>query len=203
MHVHPRAYVCIINEKTKGKFRGEHHVVWIGKTKHTREKGVLAVFKSNKRTLFFLISERKHGIIFNYANHKYIACKALVYYPYLIQSWISSKLVDVSHCTSSIHFKYMHKNEPRVSPEVFRKKGLEWEIQRCIKTRQIIKSHPLVLNAGIEDKVKIFQGRRICRKHLTSLNFWCSFKAVFPRFFFCCHNWRQYKHFLEFLIFFL
>ena len=26
MHVHPRAYVCIINEKTKGKFPGEHHV---------------------------------------------------------------------------------------------------------------------------------------------------------------------------------
>ena len=27
MHVHPRAYVCIINEKTKGKFPGEYHVV--------------------------------------------------------------------------------------------------------------------------------------------------------------------------------
>ena len=26
MHVHPHAYVCIINEKTKGKFPGEHHV---------------------------------------------------------------------------------------------------------------------------------------------------------------------------------
>ena len=36
MHVHPRAYVCnIINEMTKGKFPREHHVVWIGKTKHT------------------------------------------------------------------------------------------------------------------------------------------------------------------------
>ena len=40
---------------------------------------------------------------------------------------------------------------------------------RCFKTSQIIKSHLLVWNAGIEDKVKIFQGRRICRKHLTSL----------------------------------
>ena len=27
---------CMHNEKTKGKFPGEHHVVWIGKTKHTR-----------------------------------------------------------------------------------------------------------------------------------------------------------------------
>ena len=27
MHVLPRAYVCIINEKAKGKFPGEHHVV--------------------------------------------------------------------------------------------------------------------------------------------------------------------------------
>ena len=36
VYVHPRAYVCTINEKTKGKFRGEHRVVWIGKTKHTR-----------------------------------------------------------------------------------------------------------------------------------------------------------------------
>ena len=26
MHLHPRAYVCIINEKTKGKFPGEQHV---------------------------------------------------------------------------------------------------------------------------------------------------------------------------------
>ena len=25
MHVHPRVYVCIIHEKTKGKFSGEHH----------------------------------------------------------------------------------------------------------------------------------------------------------------------------------
>ena len=79
MHVHPRAYVCIINEKTKGQFRGERHMVWIGKTKHTRGEGVLAVFKSNKRTLFFPISERKHGIIFNYAciihilsSHEYL-----------------------------------------------------------------------------------------------------------------------------------
>ena len=36
MHVHPCAYVCIINEKTKGNFHvGEHYVVWIGKTKQT------------------------------------------------------------------------------------------------------------------------------------------------------------------------
>ena len=41
MHVHPRAYVCIIHEKTKGKFPEEHHVVWLGKTKHTRYKGGL------------------------------------------------------------------------------------------------------------------------------------------------------------------
>ena len=27
IHAHPCAYVCIINEKTKGKFPGEHHVV--------------------------------------------------------------------------------------------------------------------------------------------------------------------------------
>ena len=27
MHVHSRAYVCIISEKTKGKFPGELHVV--------------------------------------------------------------------------------------------------------------------------------------------------------------------------------
>ena len=27
MYVHPRAYVCLINEKTKGKFLGEHLVV--------------------------------------------------------------------------------------------------------------------------------------------------------------------------------
>ena len=30
MHMHPRAYVCMINETTKGKFPGEYHVVWIG-----------------------------------------------------------------------------------------------------------------------------------------------------------------------------
>ena len=36
MHVHPCAYVCIINEKTKGNFpAGEHYAVWIGKTKQT------------------------------------------------------------------------------------------------------------------------------------------------------------------------
>ena len=35
MHVHPRAYVCMIYKKAKGKFPREHHVVWIGKTKHT------------------------------------------------------------------------------------------------------------------------------------------------------------------------
>ena len=34
MHVHLFAYVCIINEKTKGNFpAGEHYAVWIGKTK--------------------------------------------------------------------------------------------------------------------------------------------------------------------------
>ena len=33
MHMHPHAFVCTINEKTKGKFPGEHRVVWIGKTK--------------------------------------------------------------------------------------------------------------------------------------------------------------------------
>ena len=33
MHVHPRAYVCIINKKAN--FLGEHHVVWIVKTKPT------------------------------------------------------------------------------------------------------------------------------------------------------------------------
>ena len=27
MHVHSRAYACIINEKTKGKFPGEYHEV--------------------------------------------------------------------------------------------------------------------------------------------------------------------------------
>ena len=27
IHLYPRACVCIINEKTKGKFPGEHHVV--------------------------------------------------------------------------------------------------------------------------------------------------------------------------------
>ena len=27
MRVHPCAHVCIFNEKTKGKFPGEHHVV--------------------------------------------------------------------------------------------------------------------------------------------------------------------------------
>ena len=27
IHVHPRAYVCIINEKTKSKFPGKHEVV--------------------------------------------------------------------------------------------------------------------------------------------------------------------------------
>ena len=31
----------LIKEKTKGKFPGEHHVVWIGKTKHTKLKRVL------------------------------------------------------------------------------------------------------------------------------------------------------------------
>ena len=31
MHMHPRAYVCIINEKTKDKFPRENHVAWIGK----------------------------------------------------------------------------------------------------------------------------------------------------------------------------
>ena len=35
MQAHPRAYVCIIYEKTKGKFPRENQVVWIGKTKHT------------------------------------------------------------------------------------------------------------------------------------------------------------------------
>ena len=32
MHLHPRVYLCIIYKKTKAKFAGEHHVVWIGKT---------------------------------------------------------------------------------------------------------------------------------------------------------------------------
>ena len=41
IHVHPRANVCKIKEKTKGKFPGQHHVVWIGKTKHTSQKGLL------------------------------------------------------------------------------------------------------------------------------------------------------------------
>ena len=27
MHLHPRIYLCIIYEKTKAKFPGEHHVV--------------------------------------------------------------------------------------------------------------------------------------------------------------------------------
>ena len=27
MHVHPRAYACIINEKTKGKFPGEQNIL--------------------------------------------------------------------------------------------------------------------------------------------------------------------------------
>ena len=31
MHMYSRAYACIINEKTKGKFPGEYHVAWIGK----------------------------------------------------------------------------------------------------------------------------------------------------------------------------
>ena len=31
MHAYPRASVCIIYEKTKGKFPGEHRVIWIGK----------------------------------------------------------------------------------------------------------------------------------------------------------------------------
>ena len=35
MQAHPRAYVYIIYEKTKGKFPRENQVVWIGKTKHT------------------------------------------------------------------------------------------------------------------------------------------------------------------------
>ena len=43
LHVHPRAYVRMIYEKTKGKFPGEYHVVWIGKTKHTS----LGVYSSN------------------------------------------------------------------------------------------------------------------------------------------------------------
>ena len=30
LYVHPRAYVCIIFEKTKGKFSGEHQVARIG-----------------------------------------------------------------------------------------------------------------------------------------------------------------------------
>ena len=48
----------------------------------------IAVFKSNKRALLFLISERKSGIIINY--HNYISCLEIVFYPYFIQSWISS-----------------------------------------------------------------------------------------------------------------
>ena len=31
MGVHPRAYVCIVKEKTKHKFPRENHVVLIGK----------------------------------------------------------------------------------------------------------------------------------------------------------------------------
>ena len=42
MHVHSRAYVCIINEKTKGKFPGELHVVWIGKQNIAAEKVYLS-----------------------------------------------------------------------------------------------------------------------------------------------------------------
>ena len=33
--MHPRAKVCLIYERTKGKFPGEHHVDWINKTNHT------------------------------------------------------------------------------------------------------------------------------------------------------------------------
>ena len=42
MHVHSRAYVCIISEKTKGKFPGELHVVWIGKQNIAAEKVYLS-----------------------------------------------------------------------------------------------------------------------------------------------------------------
>ena len=42
MHVHSRAYACIINEKTKGKFPGEYHVVWIGKQNIAAEKVYLS-----------------------------------------------------------------------------------------------------------------------------------------------------------------
>ena len=41
MHLHSRGYVCIIYEKTKGKFPGEYHVVRIGKTKHASSKDPL------------------------------------------------------------------------------------------------------------------------------------------------------------------
>ena len=33
--LHPRAYVCIIYETTKGKFPEGHHRVWVAETKHT------------------------------------------------------------------------------------------------------------------------------------------------------------------------
>ena len=36
IHAHPRTYACMTNEKKKGKLPREHHVLRIGKTKHTR-----------------------------------------------------------------------------------------------------------------------------------------------------------------------
>ena len=56
IHVYPRAYVCISNEKTKGKFPGEHRVVWIGKTKHTSQKGL---FGENFITCYLWKSQAK------------------------------------------------------------------------------------------------------------------------------------------------
>ena len=42
--LHPRAYVCIIYETTKGKFPEGHHGVWVGEIKHTSWEGLLLSF---------------------------------------------------------------------------------------------------------------------------------------------------------------
>ena len=62
MHVHPRAYVCIINKNAN--FLGEHHVVWIVKTKPTSllkrfiKNFFLFLFKSlNNKDCDFELSE--------------------------------------------------------------------------------------------------------------------------------------------------
>ena len=59
MHVHPCACVCIINEKTKGKFPGEHYVVVYLENKTYKVKKV-SYFESKQDYFSYSLDKAFH-----------------------------------------------------------------------------------------------------------------------------------------------